>query len=316
MKLKKKIFIMPIFIILIFSSSISVFAVPENSNREEKKTEIANLESKLEEIMDNISELEKELVTVGEDIEQNEKDLEKAQEDYDKQYEAMKDRIQYLYENNTSQKKIESIMNSKSLAQLNSEITYINHIEKYDQDKLEEFIKTKEKIEKLQKDLKNEKDELEKKNEEFEKEKDALNEEIKDKKLELSEIIARQSGYTGANTFIADSNSSTAEKILAAAYSQLGVPYVWVGTTPGVGLDCSGLTQYCHRIAGISIPRLAEDQGRTGMLVSSPEPGDVVCYPGHVGIYVGDGQMIAAPKPGDRVKKQAVYGNPWYVRFW
>ena len=52
------------------------------------------------------------------------------------------------------------------------------------------------------------------------------------------------------------------------------------------------------------------------MIVSSPKSGDIVCYPGHVGIYVGNGEMIAAPEPGDVVKKQYVYGSPWYVRFW
>ena len=50
------------------------------------------------------------------------------------------------------------------------------------------------------------------------------------------------------------------DAIVQAAYSQLGVPYVWGGSTPGVGLDCSGLTQYCYRQAGISISHYTEDQ--------------------------------------------------------
>lgn len=51
-----------------------------------------------------------------------------------------------------------------------------------------------------------------------------------------------------------ESGALSADAVIAAAYSQLGVPYVWGGTTPGVGLDCSGLTQYCYRQAGIAIP--------------------------------------------------------------
>ena len=47
--------------------------------------------------------------------------------------------------------------------------------------------------------------------------------------------------------------------IVQAAYGQLGVPYVWGGSTPNVGLDCSGLTQYCYAQAGIAIPRYSED---------------------------------------------------------
>lgn len=66
--------------------------------------------------------------------------------------------------------------------------------------------------------------------------------------------------------------------VVAAARSQLGVPYVWGGTTPGVGLDCSGLTQYCYAQAGISIPRNSEDQSAFGtkVPVSLAEPGDIL----------------------------------------
>lgn len=111
-------------------------------------------------------------------------------------------------------------------------------------------------------------------------------------------------------------NSGLAQAILAAAYSQIGVPYVWGGTTPGAGLDCSGLTQYCHRAAGIPIARTSGPQGGGGVPVSNPMPGDLVCYGGHVGIYIGNGQMIHAPQPGESVRVQAVYGSPWYRRYW
>ena len=111
-------------------------------------------------------------------------------------------------------------------------------------------------------------------------------------------------------------NAAVGQAIVNAAYSQQGVPYVWGGTSPGVGLDCSGLVQYCHRVAGISIGRTSGAQGGGGVAVSSPQPGDVVCYSGHVGIYIGGGQMIHAPEPGDVVKIASVYGSPWYRRYW
>ena len=125
---------------------------------------------------------------------------------------------------------------------------------------------------------------------------------------------SNSSGSNGGYT--SPGNTSTAQAIVNAAYSQLGTPYVWGGTSPNVGLDCSGLTQYCHRVAGISIPRTSGPQGSGGAYVSSPQPGDIVCYSGHVGIYIGGGQMIHAPQPGDVVRIQAVYGNPWYRRYW
>ena len=118
------------------------------------------------------------------------------------------------------------------------------------------------------------------------------------------------SGNSGTN------NQNAAAAIVNAAYSQLGVPYVWGGSRPGKGLDCSGLTQYCHKVAGISIPRYSGDQSAQGRSVSNPQPGDIFCQPGHVGIYIGGGKVIHAPEPGDVVKISNVWGNHWFVRYW
>lgn len=97
-----------------------------------------------------------------------------------------------------------------------------------------------------------------------------------------------------------ESGALSADAIIAAAYSQLGVPYVWGGTTPGVGLDCSGLTQYCYRQAGIVIPRNSEDQAAFGrkVPVSQAAPGDILWRPGHVGIYIGEDRYIHEPHTG------------------
>ena len=97
-----------------------------------------------------------------------------------------------------------------------------------------------------------------------------------------------------------ESGALSADAIVAAAYSQLGVPYVWGGTTPGVGLDCSGLTQYCYRQAGIMIPRNSEDQAAFGrkVPVSQATPGDILWRPGHVGIYIGEDRYIHEPHTG------------------
>lgn len=120
------------------------------------------------------------------------------------------------------------------------------------------------------------------------------------------------SGYTGSSS----GNTSVAQTIVNAAYSQLGVPYVYGGTTAGVGFDCSGLVQYCHAVSGISLPRTSQAQGGCGIAVSDPQPGDLVCYGSHIGIYIGNGQMIHAPHTGDVVKIASVYGSPWYRRCW
>ena len=93
-----------------------------------------------------------------------------------------------------------------------------------------------------------------------------------------------------------------ASQIIANAKKHLGTPYVWGGTTPN-GFDCSGLVQYVFRQSGISLPRTTSEQVKIGTYVSksSLQPGDLVFLQNtyrqgvsHVGIYIGDGQMIHA----------------------
>ena len=93
--------------------------------------------------------------------------------------------------------------------------------------------------------------------------------------------------------------------IVQAAYSQLGVPYVWGGSTANAGLDCSGLTQYCYAQAGIAIPRYSEDQASGGRKIplSEARPGDILWRPGHVAIYIGGDEYIHEPHAGDVCRK-------------
>ncbi|MBO7939520.1 C40 family peptidase [Streptomyces sp. S9] len=105
--------------------------------------------------------------------------------------------------------------------------------------------------------------------------------------------------------------STKAEKALAFARAQIGKPYVWGATGPG-SYDCSGLTQAAWKAAGVTLPRTTYDQVTFGTTVSLADarPGDLVFfYEGvsHVGIYIGNGMMIHAPKPGTYVREESVY---------
>ena len=106
--------------------------------------------------------------------------------------------------------------------------------------------------------------------------------------------------------------SGRGQSIVDTAKKYLGVPYVWGGTSPK-GFDCSGLVQYVFRQHGISLPRVAASQRNAGAYVSRSnlQPGDLVFFSSggrisHVGIYIGNGNMIHAPQTGDVVKISSI----------
>jgi cell wall-associated NlpC family hydrolase len=107
--------------------------------------------------------------------------------------------------------------------------------------------------------------------------------------------------------------STQAEKAVAFAYSKLGCPYTYGGTGPcSYGYDCSGLTQAAWAAAGVSIERTSEDQWASLPHVSTLEPGDIMVFngAGHVGIYVGNNELIDAAHTGVPIELVAFSG--WY----
>lgn len=116
---------------------------------------------------------------------------------------------------------------------------------------------------------------------------------------------------TGSNT-----SSSAADQAIAFARKQLGKPYVWGATGPE-SYDCSGLTQAAWKAAGIDLPRTTWDQVNAGSRVSASDlrPGDLVFFYddiSHVGLYIGDGNMIHAPHTGTVVKIAPITEMPIY----
>jgi cell wall-associated NlpC family hydrolase len=127
-----------------------------------------------------------------------------------------------------------------------------------------------------------------------------------------------------SSAFASGSGTASEAAVVTEAQKYLGVPYLWGGTDPAKGLDCSGFVQLVYGNLGIDLPRVSSQQATSGKAVASlatARPGDLVFFdhdssrPGidHVGIYIGGGKMIAAPQPGEAVKVQDV-GTPVAIR--
>lgn len=125
------------------------------------------------------------------------------------------------------------------------------------------------------------------------------------------------SGSSNSNKGNSSSSSSSSSgsyvsgSTVSRAYSALGKPYVWGAAGPN-SFDCSGLVSFCLTGRYSHTYSSSDFVGLTK--VSNPQPGDICVRVGHVGVYIGGGQMIHAPHTGDVVKISAVPSNMWYVR--
>lgn len=135
-----------------------------------------------------------------------------------------------------------------------------------------------------------------------------------------AEEAGNAGGYYSGGSSGSGGGLSSAQRntIIAAAYSQIGVPYVFGACSPGSAFDCSGFTMYCYAQAGISLPHSAAAQSgcATGISYAQMQPGDLIFWIGtgsaalsgnHVAIYLGDGMIIHSSFGG--VQTQAIYGG-------
>lgn len=354
MKLKKICSVVVAAVLTFSLSVTPILADEVSDLKKQKKDteeQVNSLQTQLNSLMTKISELENDLITTGEEISQTEEDLKAAQEEQEQQYQAMKRRIKYMYEAGTGSATVEKVLSSGNTTSALKQAEYSQDLHSYDRKKLNEYVATVEKVAELKDTLETKMDDLEKTQTEYEEQKTELNttiteksSEIKDLDVQIDEAVkkaaeeeakrqeeARKAAEAAAAAEAAKKNNnnrntggttnsgatynpSTGNAIVDAAYSQIGVPYVWGGTTPYVGLDCSGLVQYCYRQAGKSIPRTSGSILAGGTIVSDPQPGDICWTPGHVAIYIGNGQMIEAQQTGVPVKVSKVR-VVYYVRY-
>lgn len=140
----------------------------------------------------------------------------------------------------------------------------------------------------------------------------------------VDHVLARATAYglgSPSSSFVEDAVPGSVGVVIAAAMSQLGVPYRWGAQAPGVAFDCSGLVQWAFAQAGVALPRTTAGQVLSGVSVQFGDlrPGDLVfttsvregqrVIAGHVAIYVGGGQVVVAPRTGDVIKSAALEGS-------
>lgn len=361
-----------VLLVSLLAGSLSVtpvFAAPSVSDLENSKAEAEGeaeaIRQELQTLIEKLNQLETDLIQKGQDISKAEDDLAVAQEKEKQQYEDMKLRIKYMYEEGDSSF-VEALLNAEDFSDLLNKAQYMQSVHTYDRQMLQEYVETKQKIADLKAALETQMADMETMKTEYKAEETSLNDTLTAKQDEIADLdvqlqaaaeaaakakaeaeererqaaleqeldSADNDGNTtppssnkgpdnngGSNTnndYQPGGDSSVGSAIVSAAGSYLGVMYEWGGVSYS-GVDCSGLVMLAHRAVGISLSHSSGAIGGGGRPVSAAEalPGDVVCYSGHVGIYVGGGMMIHAPEEGKPVSYANVnYAPHWFRRYW
>lgn len=402
-----------------------------NNLEDQKQTlsaEIDQLDSDLVNIMVEIEILDGELSDKEAQIEQTKADLAVAEENKQKQYEAMKKRIQYLYEKGGDDAWAQMLFQASDFTSLLNQAEYVQQMYDSDRNSLEEFKETVQQVKDLGNQLDSEKAELEEMNQEYQNRQASMQTQLEEKKAtssdydaqiaqaqnqaaQYTELIRQQnaeiqkieeeekkaaeeaarkaaeeaakkaaaeeaakkaqeeankkaadeaakkaaearkkSSSTSGSKTAASSGSSTSSKnntsgssssaatskdngsssssssgssgssvsynptgqsVVNYACQFVGNPYVWGGTSLTNGADCSGFIMSIYAKFGVSLPHSSGAMAGCGRGVSYSEamPGDIICYAGHVAIYMGGGQIVHASNAKDGIK---ISGNAAY----